>query len=377
VISEAPRSRTRLSCPSRRGARHVVDTAVPLFADRCAIDVIGKSNAFVRIAEAPDVDSPSMSTDQDRRVETWVPSTGRAEIVAESGLPRAATTIVAPVILRRRLLGRMLFTAGARGSTSDDLLKAESFARLAAIAIENSRLRRSEREGHRGRREGLAMVAHDLRNPLGVIQLSVALLRGNARRDDECRRFAVIERNVRFMNSLVSDLLDLASARGRALRVSPAPEKVSDVVDDAVASFVVLTETRGLSFAIHHDDPDAVAFCDRKRVLQVLANLIGNAIKFSHDGGSITIATSRAGGSVRFCVTDEGSGIPVADRARIFEPFWSGTQRTDGTGLGLAIAKGIVDAHGGRIGVASARDEGSTFWFTLPTGPASCQVGGE
>ena len=106
---------------------------------------------------------------------------------------------------------------------------------------------------------------------------------------------------------------------------------------------------------------------DRERALRVFSNLVGNSIKFSPEGSSVTLRASRDGASVRFAVTDQGCGIAPADLPKVFERYFRVRNgATEGTGLGLAIARRIVEAHGGTIGVESTPGRGSTFWFTLP-----------
>jgi len=363
-----PCSCTRRSTPDR-GARpkQVVDVAVPLFADGCAIDVVRRS-AFVRIAETSNLDHVSKSWSEIGTARR--PSGRRAEIVSATGVADPSV-IVAPVIVRGSLRGRILFQSGVRRYTTTDLVTAESFARLAAISLDRRRVPRGERDVCRGCAQMLATVAHDLRNPLAVIHGTVALLRENLGNEHAARRLATVDRTVRFMNTLISDLLDTAAARAGGLRVQPARESVSSIVDETIAAFLVLTELKEILFVADHEDPDAMAFCDRTRVLQVLGNLIGNAIKFSEKGSSLTVMTRLTGDSVRFSVIDTGCGISETDCRRVFDRFWSGTPRKPGVGLGLAIAKSIVEAHGGKIGVVSRPNKGSTFWFTLPVTPSS------
>jgi signal transduction histidine kinase len=102
-------------------------------------------------------------------------------------------------------------------------------------------------------------------------------------------------------------------------------------------------------------------------VLQVLLNLVDNAVKFAREGATITLAVRAVGEAVRFSVSDPGPGIPVAEQARIFDAFWRGSSQQPGTGLGLSIARGIIDAHGGRLWVESAPEKGTTFSFELRT----------
>lgn len=323
----------------------------------------------MRIAMTPGAGAALQSTTRNEGTAP-PPSSRRAELVSDPGA-RESSTIVAPIVSGRRLLGRMVFTSEARQFAPADLVRAESFARLAALSLESSRRESSDGARCRAYERVLATVAHDLRNPLAVIHGTMFVLKENAGREEPSVRIAVVERMVRLMTSLVSDLLDVTAARAGALRVDQAPEKVGPLVDETSTSLAVLAEARGISLVTDHDDAHAFAYCDAKRVAQVLGNLIGNAIKFSRSGGAITIATRPSRRFVRFSVVDQGPGIAEADLARIFDRFWSGASPGRGAGLGLSIAKSIVAAHGGRIGVTSTPGAGSTFWFTLPTTAAT------
>jgi len=217
----------------------------------------------------------------------------------------------------------------------------------------------------------VAVLSHDLRSPLSVIELGVRLLRkglGDAPAlHVELDR---IERARGRMTTLVSDLLDLATIEAGRFHVKPTPCRARAVVDDAVALSRPLAEERGVRVD-RAEVQDVPLLADRERLLQVLENLICNAIKFAAEGGTVRVSAARNDGFTRFEVHDEGPGIPPEQLAHLFDRYWRApsARRTVGSGLGLFIAKGLVEAHGGQIWAESAMGRGSTFCFTVPSGP--------
>jgi signal transduction histidine kinase len=179
----------------------------------------------------------------------------------------------------------------------------------------------------------------------------------------------VISRAANRMNRLIQDLLDVAQVETGRLRVSCAPVRVRALVIEAVEMQRPLASSSRLVLEVEVEGDPPDVFGDRDRLLQVFENLIGNAIKFTEPGGRIGVGAAENGREVLFSVSDTGCGIPAENQARIFEQFWQAAQHTgrSGSGLGLTISKGIVEAHGGRIGVESTPGAGSTFRFSIPT----------
>jgi signal transduction histidine kinase len=217
----------------------------------------------------------------------------------------------------------------------------------------------------------LAIVAHDLRDLIGGVVMSAAVLSKRAPRNEDGTRMVAeterIERYAARMNRLIGDLVDVASIDAGKLAVTPATRDLAVVIAEAVDSFRATASAKGVSLEARIDAAPLLAAFDHQRILQVLANLISNSLKFTPRGGKITVRGERDAGNVRLCVRDTGSGIPDDALGRIFERFAQvGKDDRRGLGLGLYISRCIVDAHGGRIWAQSRPGAGSRVCFTLP-----------
>jgi len=181
-----------------------------------------------------------------------------------------------------------------------------------------------------------------------------------------------IQRSGARMNRLIGDLVDVASIEAGALTVTPQLGDPKQVVTEAVDTFQAQASASGVSLVAETPPgPSTVAELDHARILQVLANLVGNAIKFTPSGGSVVVRFERTEQELRFAVRDTGRGISADQLESIFERFHQIEKRDGrGVGLGLYISKCIVQGHGGRIWVESRPGEGSSFWFTLPVANA-------
>ena len=244
-------------------------------------------------------------------------------------------------------------------------------AQLAAVALENARLFRAAQDATRARDDLVAIVSHDLRNPVHTINMAASFLLEiaptNDRRVQARRQLEVIQRSAVRANRLIKDLLDVAKIQAGGLAVDPVAVEVKSLVTEAMESATPLATAAQLRVSCDVADQMPSVASDRERVLQVFANLIGNAIKFTPKGGEIRILTSLDNGEVRFTIADSGPGIPPEHLNHVFDRYWQAKSTAKlGTGLGLSIAKGIVEAHGGRIWVESPPGSGAQFNFTLP-----------
>ena len=266
--------------------------------------------------------------------------------------------------------GQRLFTAVLR-----DVTERKEAERALAEALEAAREATAAAQGAvRAREDVLHVVSHDLGNSLSaiVVNTSVLLKTLPAAQDDVRRRVASVRDLARRMQRLRQDLLDVASIEQGRLSVEWDVWHPDAVAAEALEAFAPLAAEKGLELAseVAPGLPDLEG--DRERVLQVLANLLGNAVKFTPQGGRVVLRVEPAPGEVRFTVHDTGPGIAPENLEHVFDRFWkSRTANRHGAGLGLAISRGIVEAHGGRIWVQSEPGQGSAFSFSLPLHPAS------
>jgi signal transduction histidine kinase len=217
----------------------------------------------------------------------------------------------------------------------------------------------------------LGLVSHDLRNLLGGIVMSAELLSARAPENEDgiqtLETTARIQRYAARMNRLIGDLIDVASIDAGKLAMTPVPGDAATLIAEAVDTFQATASAKGISLQAEIVEGPLLAEFDHDRMLQVLANLIANAIKFTSRGGRIRVRGECAGDELRFSVSDTGSGIPGNLLEAIFERFWqAGKDDRRGVGLGLYISRCIVEAHGGKIWAESTLGEGSRLCFTLP-----------
>jgi signal transduction histidine kinase len=219
----------------------------------------------------------------------------------------------------------------------------------------------------------LGMVAHDVRNLLNGVVLSLELLRPG---DDEPAPHIVaaanrIRRYVARMNRLIGDLVDITSIDAGKLAMVPVEGDAAALVTEAADTFQAAAREKGVSLSAEVPAGPLRALFDHDRLLQVFANLIANAIKFTPSGGRIVAGVEAPRGRIRFWVSDTGEGIPAAMLEAVFERFWqAGQNDRRGMGLGLYISKSLVDAHRGRIWAESELGQGTRVYFTLPVADA-------
>lgn len=360
-------------------ARSTAELVVPRYADWCSIHLRERDNVVPAFAFAYP-DGHDVGGPPGHLVET-VEATGRPELVMvgrDLDVLRdafgeqhfeplralgARSLLCVPLVARQQVLGSLAFVAGRSrppyGPTEQ--AAAEDLARGLAIALDNALLYRQAQHAIEMRDEVLAVVSHDLRAPLWAIVMAAEHLID----DPEVRATGKgIARSAERMNRLIGDLLDASAINAGRLALQIGTHRADALVREAIETFRSQAELRQISIDTSAVEP-ALVSCDRDRVLQVMSNLLGNALRFTPRQGHIEVSARREDGKVRFAVRDSGPGIAPEQLPHLFERFWRSGGRRDGAGLGLFIAKGIVAAHGGTLAVETATGQGSTFHFAL------------
>jgi PAS domain S-box-containing protein len=388
--------------------RAVAEPLTHEFATWCVVDLLdedGRFSAAAYAAATPEMEHrlrvernrcPAVA----RRTDGWI------RRVAESGtallLPRdvpppdegagpdadvsstlqelgVGSCMIVPMVTRSRTVGVVTLATGEPGRIygEGDLAVARELARYAALAIDNAVLYEAAQEARReaedavtARDEMLGVVAHDLRNPLSAISLLASLMEAFDAPDKREHHLRTIQGLADQMDRLIQDLLDVRRVEAGRLPLQSSPLMVGAVLDPVVEMLQPLAAEREVGIEVVAPASALLVRADGDRLKQVLSNLVGNAIKFSPAGGTVTIRAERQGTDVVVAVTDGGPGIPEDQLPHVFKRFWQAPDSSRrGAGLGLTIARGIVEAHGGRIWVESVVGEGSTFRFTLPALP--------
>ncbi|MGH7269845.1 MAG: ATP-binding protein [Polyangiaceae bacterium] len=339
----------------------VTSIAVPLLADSCWIDLIDESGRMRRAASAR-AGTESLS-ELDPAAQT------QPEFDRSADDP--SSTMIVPLRSGDAVVGAITLSSrrSRRRYTPDDLSFVEDIARRTSQTLDNARVHERAARAVKAREDLLAVVSHDLRNPLNVILGRADMVLSAPPSEDSALRARnatlAIFRSAQRMNRLICDLLDAASIEAGRLSVEPSVHCAASIVFDAIEALEVSGSPAGLHLeAIVARDTHVL--CDRGRLLQVFSNLLGNAIKFTPNDGTVTVRVEPHEDKVRFSIEDTGSGIPEDQLPHIFERYWQAKRTARlGTGLGLSIAKGIIEAHGGTIAVFSQIGVGSTFSFTL------------
>ncbi len=224
----------------------------------------------------------------------------------------------------------------------------------------------------KAREEVLAVVSHDLRNPLQAIAMSATLVEETTREPAAHAYLHTIHNATTRMGHMIDELLEVSRIDHNQIELHREPVSSSELLDEAVELFRDTAKAQHVELI--YEAPAHQVLADRERVLEVLSNLLGNALKFSPPAARISARAKQTGDSMRFEIVDAGPGIAPEQLPHLFDRFWQGDRRKrrEGLGLGLYICKRLVEAHHGSIGCDSAPGAGSTFWFTLPAvAPAS------
>jgi PAS domain S-box-containing protein len=379
--------------------RSIVKLPLGWLADGAVLDVLTGGNALrrvpaqpsdpelarvlARLAERPlDLDSPSRVVDVMRRgkaehvpvvTEEWLEA--HSSDLDEFERMRAVgmrSLLLLPLVAREHVLGvlKIFRTEESRPFSEAEQAIAAELALRAAFALDNARLYEKAQEATIARDHALGVVSHDLRNPISAIGMCARALLTATAEDDTDRRGLVttIVDSTELTQRMIRDLLDVASIEVGRLSVERRAVLVPVVLERAVGLFVRDAAERGVSLRLESLPVLPPVAGDEERLVQVLSNLLGNALRFTERGGAVQVEARQAGHEVEISVRDSGAGIPPTELPRIFERYWTVRRNAPkgGTGLGLAIARGIIEAHGGRLWAESAPGAGSTFRFTVP-----------
>ncbi len=276
-----------------------------------------------------------------------------------------------PLTHQGRLLGKfMIYGDAPRRFTEHEVELAQTIAAQISQAVARASLFEAEQSARLAREEVLAVVSHDLRNPLSTIVMGTAALASLDLGDKAPRvrkTTEKLQRATQRMSRLIDDLVDFASIQGGRMVIEAHPSHADDIVNATLDMFESLAQERDVRLESELPADLPAVLCDQHRAVQALTNLVSNAVKVSAPGGRVVLSASRTDRMVVFAVRDHGPGIAADELPLLFERYYrSKKSGYKGTGLGLAIAKGIIDAHGGRIWGESTVGAGSCFSFTLP-----------
>lgn len=326
---------------------------------------LGAVGVALIAADGSDEESIWCSATSDERWKATALPLGRrrgpAGVRTEAGL----TAMVVPVI------GGAVFVTARnveRPFSEEEQQVITNFANQVGVAADNARLFASQQEALQVKDQFLSIVSHEFRTPLTTIKGYAQMLQRKVLGEPEAQRYTQnIDAQVGRLTRLVDDLIDVTRFGRGQFELAKQPTDLRPLLDDVVTRFRVVS--RDHDFRLDLDDGLFAGYWDRDRIEQVLNNLVGNAVKYSPDGGEVTIATAHKNGNIMVSVRDQGHGISEADQAHLFERFYRGSaerRQIKGLGLGLYVTRRIVEAHGGTIDVRSRPGSGSEFTFTLP-----------
>jgi PAS domain S-box-containing protein len=396
----------------RAALARIAALAVPRLADWCAVDVVEDQGEISQLAVAH-VDPAKIAYARelseryppDPGADRGVPQvirTGRPELYREipPELLEADTrdeehrriireldlrsALVVPLRGAQRTFGALTFIyTGHRRYTEHDLAFAEDLARRAALLIERRRLEEDATAASRAKDEFLAMLSHELRNPLAPIRTALHLM-GLRADDGTARERQIIERQVEHLVRLVDDLLDVSRITRGKVKLHREPVEIGAVISRALEMASPLLEQRGHHLDLQLPRAGLAVDADPARLAQVFGNLLTNAAKFTDPGGRIAVTAAREDGEIIVAVTDTGIGIAPEQLPAIFDTFVQERRTEDrsqgGLGLGLSIVRSLVTMHGGTVGAHSeGHGRGAAFTVRLPAfegEPAPAQAPG-
>jgi signal transduction histidine kinase len=296
---------------------------------------------------------------------------------AAAGLPMLLDrpgdyALAAPLRVSDQTLGVLIALGNRSQFHPEGISLAALFARQVSAAVGNARLFEQVRAVDRSKSEFLSIASHEVRTPLTVMKSSLDILVTSPKFEytaDQRQLIAFCQESVERLIRLVKDILDVSKIEAGVLSIQFQPTSLNDLIEKCLFWVPQLPGGQGIEVEARLPSEPAMVLADPQRIMQVLENLIANAIKFSKPGGKVTIELKGHDREYEVIVSDQGKGIAPDDLDRIFGKFYqvadSATREQGGTGLGLAICKGIVEAHHGKIWAESALGDGSRFPFAL------------
>jgi signal transduction histidine kinase len=287
------------------------------------------------------------------------------------GHPPMGPFLGVPIVEADRSIGHLYLARRPGREPFDD--QDERIVRLLSSFVEtafiNVQLNREVQTAIQQREEMISIISHDLKSPLNAVALCadrIQMLCAGSDNADEFRTVGErIARTVDRMDRLIGNLVDLSLVESSALPIKRVPQAVEPMVAEAVELLTPLARERSIEL-VAAVEPVPAVLCDSDRIIRVLWNLISNSVKFTEPGGKVTVSARSLESEVYLVVQDTGIGIAEEQLRHVFDRFWRAEPSRRGTGLGLYICRGIVEAHGGKIGVKSQRGVGTSIWFTLP-----------
>ncbi len=363
--------------------QEVARLATVWLADAAIIDLLGDKGELQRMAAAiadPEKDRAAavVVALHDMALGRRVVSSGRPLLMGRplagppGPLEAARCLLLVPLMSGKGPVGALTLvsTRAARRFSDADVEAARDLASRIGIAVERAQLYNQAKEAVQARQDILAFVSHDLKNSLMSLFLNVEMLLRNAPRDERrhgWKQLDRIRRGITQMRRMIEDLLDVGSIESGRLAIDPREHEIGDLFQDAVELSAPLIQDKRIEIRTEVPPPPFKVRCDRERMMQVFSNLIGNAVKFVPEKGTIVLSATASGTNALVAVRDTGPGIPAARLPHLFQRYWQADETArKGRGLGLFITKGIVEAQGGVIWAESQVGVGSTFFITLP-----------
>jgi PAS domain S-box-containing protein len=390
-----------LDCRTTLG--NLASLVVPALADLCVIDLVKTTSLTFQepIVTAAEPDKAAVVLELRRRYASPAEANYGAAKVLRTGQPEfnpvipaavyeqiaqdadhlallqqiaAHTSIIVPMAIRDRKFGTIALakTQGNQPFTPKDLELAQELARTTAIALDNVRLYEEAQEANQAKDEFLAVVSHELRNPLNSILGWTQVLHRRQFADPTLSRaIEVIERNTRLQNKLIEDLLDVSRIIQNQLQITKQPVDPIPIIDGAIEALSPTAQAKSIVIETRLNPAVGQVLGDAQRLEQIVGNLLSNAIKFTPNGGRVVISLEPIETVAQITITDTGQGIGAELLPLIFERFRQGdtskTRSQSGLGLGLAIVRHLVELHGGTIYATSeGKNRGSTFTVQLP-----------